>query len=106
MAHENAFRAAPSLAPEHDWAAASKLIRPALRPSGTAGSDGRDGIDPTVMISEQSGRQVGPASCRSTCLDLCQFRRDVGQNCFIVTPDRVQAFIEPLYKPDQLAIPA
>jgi hypothetical protein len=42
VAHENASRQAPSLAPEHDWAAASKLIRPALRPSGTAGSDGRD----------------------------------------------------------------
>ena len=33
---------AASLAPEHDWSAASKLIRPALRPIGTAGADGRD----------------------------------------------------------------
>jgi hypothetical protein len=31
---------APSLAPEHDWAAASRIIRPALRPVGTAGDDG------------------------------------------------------------------
>jgi hypothetical protein len=37
-----ASRPAASLAPEHDWAAASKLIRPALRPMGTAGTDGRD----------------------------------------------------------------
>ena len=35
-------RPAASLAPEHDWSAASKLIRPALRPVGTAGTDGRD----------------------------------------------------------------
>lgn len=33
---------APSLSPEHDWAAASRLVRPALRPVGTSGSDGRD----------------------------------------------------------------
>jgi hypothetical protein len=32
--------APPSLAPEHDWAAASRIIRPALRPVGTAGDDG------------------------------------------------------------------
>jgi hypothetical protein len=32
----------PSLAPEHDWAAASKLIHPALKPVGTAGIDGSD----------------------------------------------------------------
>ena len=35
-------RLAASLAPEHDWAAASKVIRPALRPVGTPGTDGRD----------------------------------------------------------------
>ena len=30
----------PSLAPEHDWDAASRIIRPALRPVGTPGDDG------------------------------------------------------------------
>jgi len=35
-------RLAPSLVPEHDWAAAAPLIRPALRPVGTSGTDGRD----------------------------------------------------------------
>jgi hypothetical protein len=35
-------RVPPSLAPEHDWAAASLLVRPALRPLGTSGTDGRD----------------------------------------------------------------
>ena len=30
----------PSLAPEHDWAAASRVVRPALRPVGTAGDFG------------------------------------------------------------------
>lgn len=33
-------RAPLSLAPEHDWAAAAQLIRPALWPVGTAGADG------------------------------------------------------------------
>ena len=42
MKQDPAPRLAASLAPEHDWAAASKLIRPALRPVGTAGPDGRD----------------------------------------------------------------
>lgn len=42
MEDNRASRPAPSLAPEHDWVAASPLVRPALRPSGTAGSDGRD----------------------------------------------------------------
>lgn len=31
-----------SLSPEHDWSAAARLLRPALRPGGTAGSDGSD----------------------------------------------------------------
>jgi hypothetical protein len=35
-------RPAASLAPEHDWSAAAKVIRPALRPVGTAGIDGHD----------------------------------------------------------------
>ena len=61
MAHENAFRAAPSLAPEHDWAAASKLIRPALRPSGTAGSDGRDLRLPTGSNPARPIVAAGPA---------------------------------------------
>lgn len=39
---ENDRSRATSLAPEHDWAAASKLIRPALKPVGTSGSDGKD----------------------------------------------------------------
>jgi hypothetical protein len=42
MEHEKAPRVAPSLAPEHDWAAASRLIRPALRPVGTSGTDGHE----------------------------------------------------------------
>jgi hypothetical protein len=45
--NDPAARPAPSLAPEHDWAAASRLIRPALRPRGTTGSDGRDLRVPT-----------------------------------------------------------
>jgi len=35
-------RVAPSLAPEHEWSAASRLLRPALRPAGTVGVDGRN----------------------------------------------------------------
>jgi hypothetical protein len=31
-----------SLAPEHDWATAARLIHPVLRPAGTTGIDGRD----------------------------------------------------------------
>ena len=42
MERDPALRLAPSLAPEHDWAAASRLIHPSLRPVGTAGVDGRD----------------------------------------------------------------
>jgi hypothetical protein len=42
LKQDPALRLAASLAPEHDWAAASKVIRPALRPVGTAGTDGRD----------------------------------------------------------------
>ena len=37
-----AGRQSPSLAPEHDWAAASRLIHPSLRPVGTHGIDGLD----------------------------------------------------------------
>jgi hypothetical protein len=39
MEQVTAPRPAPSLAPEHDWAAASKLIHPTLKPIGTAGVD-------------------------------------------------------------------
>jgi hypothetical protein len=42
MDYDREPRPAPSLAPEHDWAAASRLIRPALRPVGTSGTDGRE----------------------------------------------------------------
>ena len=42
MELDPASRAAASLAPEHDWTAASRLVRPALRPVGTAGTDGLD----------------------------------------------------------------
>ena len=42
MKQDPAIGLEASLAPEHDWSAASKLIRPALRPVGTAGTDGRD----------------------------------------------------------------
>jgi hypothetical protein len=34
-------RLAPSLAPEHEWSAAARLLHPALRPAGTIGVDGR-----------------------------------------------------------------
>src|ERR1035437_7870857 len=47
MEKDRAARPAPSLAPEHDWTAASQLIRPALRPKGTSGSDGRNLRVPT-----------------------------------------------------------
>ncbi|MGD0249041.1 MAG: hypothetical protein ABSB75_08325 [Candidatus Limnocylindrales bacterium] len=62
MEDNRTSRPAPSLAPEHDWLAASPLVRPALRPSGTAGTDGRD-----LQVSARSrgpGEQIvraGPA---------------------------------------------
>ncbi len=40
MDREPAGRLSPSLAPEHDWAAASSVIHPSLRPIGTRGIDG------------------------------------------------------------------
>ena len=42
MQRDPASRLAPSLAPEHDWAAAAGVILPALRPAGTVGVDGRN----------------------------------------------------------------
>jgi hypothetical protein len=47
MDHRTPDRVPPSLAPEHDWSAASQLIRPALRPVGTSGVDGRELRIPT-----------------------------------------------------------
>ena len=46
MEQGRAARLAPSLAPEHDWAAASRVVHPALRPLGTIGVDGRERIAP------------------------------------------------------------
>jgi hypothetical protein len=63
MENDRAARPAPSLAAEHDWTAASQLIRPALRPKGTAGTDGRDLRVPTGNAGP--GRplvKAGPAS--------------------------------------------
>jgi hypothetical protein len=62
MEQEGTARRAPSLAPEHDWAAASSVVRPALRPIGTAGTDGRDLRLPTS--GSGAGKpviRVGPA---------------------------------------------
>ena len=42
MEFDPASRLPRSLAPEHDWAAAARLVRPALRPVGTSGTDGLD----------------------------------------------------------------
>jgi len=42
MERDPLSRIAPSLTPEHDWTAASRLIHPSLRPIGTAGVDGRN----------------------------------------------------------------
>ncbi len=42
MEQDRPPRVAPSLAPEHDWSAAAPLLRPALRPVGTTGVDGRE----------------------------------------------------------------
>jgi hypothetical protein len=48
MEQEMAARPAPSLAPEHDWAAAARIIHPALRPVGTPGVDGLARFAPTT----------------------------------------------------------
>src|ERR1035437_4004082 len=40
MERDTAGRESPSLAPEHDWGAASRVIHPSLRPIGTHGIDG------------------------------------------------------------------
>ncbi len=57
-----AARTAPSLAPEHDWAAAAIVLRPAFRPVGTTGTDGRELRLPAA--GRGPGKQVvrtGPA---------------------------------------------
>jgi len=41
MDRDPAPRLAPSLAPEHEWSAAARLLHPSLRPPGTTGVDGR-----------------------------------------------------------------
>jgi hypothetical protein len=46
LKQDPASRPAPSLAPEHHWAAAARLIRPALRPVGTSGADGSGPLVP------------------------------------------------------------
>jgi hypothetical protein len=42
MAPDSGDRPAVSLSPEHDWSAAARVLRPALRPGGTPGTDGHD----------------------------------------------------------------
>jgi hypothetical protein len=62
MEQDPASRPAPSLAPEHNWTAAAALVRPALRPKGTTGADGRDMRVPTGNAGP--GKQLvknGPA---------------------------------------------
>ncbi len=51
----------PSLAPEHDWAAAAGLVYPTLRPHGTSGVDGHRRELPTGTGCEPILSQ-GPAS--------------------------------------------
>ena len=74
MENEQAARVAPSLAPEHDWAAASRLIRPALRPVGTSGTDGRElrvpvtnaGPGKTIVKSGPAGLSIVTPNSAST----------------------------------------
>jgi len=47
MENRTPDRVPTSLQPEHDWSAASPLIRPALRPVGISGVDGRELRIPT-----------------------------------------------------------
>jgi hypothetical protein len=42
MDRDPAAHPAPSLAPEHDWSAASCLIHPVFRPVGTSGNEGHE----------------------------------------------------------------
>lgn len=56
-----AVRTPPSLAPEHDWSAASRLIRPALRPVGTRGTSGHSMRIPTHGSPGEPLVSAGPA---------------------------------------------
>ena len=55
-------RTALSLTPEHDWAAAAAVLRPALRPVGTTGTDGRELKPPSIRGGPgKSIIRTGPA---------------------------------------------
>ena len=61
-----AARAALSLAPEHDWAAAAAILRPAFRPVGTTGTDGRELRPPSARGGPgKSIIRTGPVACPS-----------------------------------------
>ncbi|HEX7497484.1 MAG TPA: hypothetical protein VF344_03335 [Candidatus Limnocylindrales bacterium] len=62
MEQEPTTRLAPSLAPEHDWTAAATVVRPAFRPVGTTGSDGRELRPPSARGGPgKSIIRIGPA---------------------------------------------
>lgn len=61
MEQNRTARPAPSLAPEHDWAAASGVLRPAFRPVGTAGTDGLDRRLPSNAGAGKPIMKAGPA---------------------------------------------
>ena len=48
MERDRAARPALSLAPEHDWAAAAAVLRPAFRAVGTTGTDGKAPLLPST----------------------------------------------------------
>ena len=50
------------MAPEHDWTAAAAVLRPALRPTGTTGTDGRELKPPSARGGPgKSIVRTGPA---------------------------------------------
>lgn len=62
MDRDAATRPAPSLAPEHEWSAACRLLRPALRPAGTVGVDGRNlHVPPGTGLPGKPLIAAGPA---------------------------------------------
>ena len=61
MERDTAGRHSPSLAPEHDWAAASSVIHPSLRPVGTRGIDGLSLRVPTGSSPGDLLIKQGPA---------------------------------------------
>jgi hypothetical protein len=61
MERDTADRQSPSLAPEHDWTAASSLIRPSLKPVGTRGIDGLHLRVPTGGGAGDPLIKAGPA---------------------------------------------